>query len=96
MAEEYIKRSVAIHAIQRHGVGSFDFEEDGWTPEQAERFVISEIKKLPSEDVAPVVRCKDCEYHRTVKCKMDIWTTEARQYRAQDNDFCSYGMKKDG
>ena len=56
MTEEYIKRSDAILAIQRHGVGSFDFEEDGWTPEQAERFVIAQLNKIRAEDVAPVRR----------------------------------------
>ena len=98
MAEEHIKRSGAILAIQKYGVGSFDFEEDGWTPEQAERFVISVLKKLPAEDVAPVKhgeKIPDVEYEvhcEWFKCSVcgDTWLTE-------HSNFCpNCGARMDG
>lgn len=55
---DYISREAAILEIQRHGVGCFDPDE--FTPEQAERFVISRLKSIPAADVRPVVLCKDC------------------------------------
>jgi len=45
--EDSINRLQAIKAIQKYGVGSFDFEEDNYTPEQAERFVIKLLSELP-------------------------------------------------
>ena len=45
---DLISRKAAITAIQRYGVGSLDFSEDGWTPAEAERFVIKLLNELPS------------------------------------------------
>ncbi len=44
------------------------------------------ICDVPSADVIEVVRCKDCKYQGTVDCPMD------EQY---EDDYCSYGEKKD-
>lgn len=52
---------------------------------------------LPTVDAAPVVRCKDCQFSKyfeesgTRKCR-----TQGGLYRTvQDDDFCSYGEKKE-
>lgn len=50
----------------------------------------------PAADVVEVVRCKDCKHYKTMFCKMDIWHKDITLYRADENDFCSYGEKKDG
>lgn len=56
-----------------------------------------DIEALPAVDAVPVVRCKDCT------CK-SVWIrTEHRRYYCgisgmypkSDNDFCSYGERKD-
>lgn len=42
-------------------------------------------------DLIEVVNCKDCIYHNVPPCPMRLslnWTN--------DNDFCSYGKKKEG
>lgn len=42
-------------------------------------------------DAVPVVRCRECKYHNKPPCPMRLsfnWT--------EDNDFCSYGERKDG
>ena len=46
--DDCISRKDAIVAVQKYGVGSFDFEYDYYTPEQAERFIINLLSKLPS------------------------------------------------
>ena len=43
-----------------------------------------------------LVRCKDCKHYKTMFCKMDIWHRDITLYRADENDFCSYGERKDG
>ena len=50
-----------------------------------------QIAKAPTIDAVHVVRCKDCKYHNAAPCPMRLsfnWTN--------DNDFCSYGERKDG
>ena len=67
----------------------------GWDLETATLFV----NNIPDADVVPVVRCKDCKHRRDYG---DI----ARGYYCakhpsncgrlcKDNDFCSYGERKD-
>ena len=49
------------------------------------------IRKRPTIDAVPVVRCRDCEHHNKPPCPMKLsfnWT--------EDNDFCSYGERKEG
>ena len=94
MPDEYIKRSDAILAIQKYGVGSFDFEEDGWTPEQAERFVIAQLNKIRAEDVVPVVRCKDC-YHSMPHTNTDYIDCPVFCIALPNDFYCKYGRKKD-
>ena len=45
--------------IQKYGVGCFDEEE--FSPEEAERFVINMLEKLPSAE-PEIIHCRDCEY----------------------------------
>lgn len=52
--EKYIKLEDAILEIQRNGVGCYD--QDDFSPEQAERFVISRLDAVPAANVRPVVR----------------------------------------
>ena len=66
---------------------------------------------LISNDVVPVVRCKDCkrffEYHPTYRrnrvegadgdCLDRIINSDNRQFQGvKYSDFCSYGERKDG
>ena len=49
------------------------------------------INASPTIDAVPVVRCRECKYHNKPPCPMRLsfnWT--------EDNDFCSYGERKDG
>ena len=53
--------------------------------------LIELIKKAPTIDAVPVVRCRECKYHNKPQCPMRLsfnWT--------EDDDFCSYGEKRCG
>ena len=45
---------------------------------------------IQSADVAPVVRCKDCTEWDEISSECSHW------YGFRENDFCSYGERKDG
>ena len=50
-----------------------------------------QIADATTVDAVEVVRCRDCKYHNKPPCPMRLsfnWT--------EDNDFCSYGERKDG
>lgn len=54
------------------------------------------VSEAPAADVVEVCRCKDCKHYKTMFCKMDIWHKDITLYRADENDFCSYGVRKNG
>ena len=64
--------------------------------------LLHDIKASPAADVAPVVRCKDCEFYFETHNEMDETLCLNRQWdngqpwRAivQPMDFCSYGERK--
>lgn len=60
------------------------------------------VEDMQSADVAEVVRCKDCKhYKRNIPCGgghyngCDEWIDEGNAITVYDNDFCSYGERKD-
>lgn len=67
--------------------------------EQNEAYMDAEIlRAIPTVDAVPVVRCKDCKYayidsysaaSRHVICSASANVT-------QQDDFCSYGERRDG
>lgn len=54
------------------------------------REVVQILSDIPVADVAPVVRCKDCESYIGIRhwCGLN-------KIRMFDDDFCSYGMKRE-
>lgn len=90
--EEYIDREEAIEAIKKDIMGGLNYE--------------SILKRVPSADVQPVVRCKDCKHFHLdyfgavngVKIIVaheicDLW---AGGCRTMQDAFCSNGVRKDG
>ena len=53
------------------------------------------IKSVPAADVVEVVRCKDCKHSRKMTSGDYICVVDHRLAH-NENDFCSYGERKDG
>ena len=54
---------------------------------------LDEIRHAPTVDAEVVVRCKDCKYNvGTKKCL----NPDSFFAVPKDDDFCSYGERKDG
>lgn len=66
-------------------------------PIDAILMIINQIDTVPAVEV---VRCLDCKHlvltaegeHNPFDCVCDYWMTDG----LNDNDFCSYGERKDG
>ena len=58
------------------------------------------VDAVETVDAVEVVRCRDCKHlvltaegeHNPCDCVCDYWMTDG----LNDNDFCSYGERKDG
>ena len=60
--------------------------------------VIMMIKTAPTVDAVPVVRCRECKHRGTDDCIFHIKGEPADEelLLKLDNDFCSYGERKEG
>lgn len=56
------------------------------------------IDNAPTIDAVPVVRCRECKYRGTDDCIFHIKGEPADEelLLKLDNDFCSYGKRKEG
>ena len=77
-----------------------------WGVEPPDLGIKYTIDRIPTADVVPVVRCKDCKYYRESKnpersgikfCYRLKHPTEDRSigYNYSDDDFCSRGERKE-
>lgn len=68
--------------------------------------ILTEIEYAPTADVVEVVRCEDCKYweeevfdhlieHKIGECHCPQWEDIEFWYNTQDNDYCSYGERRD-
>lgn len=54
------------------------------------------VYRTPTEDVRPVVRCKDCKYYETGKDYTPYCTNfENLLEEMNPDDYCSYGERKE-
>ena len=96
---EYIEREAALECLKKYSSVGHDGTET-YKTYCAEIWGASlDIYNLPAADVAPVVRCKECEFHTFLgKCK--VHSQEPDQYgpghdvTMAPDDFCSYGKRK--
>ena len=93
---DYIDRQAAIEAVG--DIHPLDYNSQA---------IANRLKSLPSADVAPVVRCKDC-VHQTkfwhndgrmknggyYICGCDL--ADGYSHVCLDDDFCSRGERRDG
>ena len=62
------------------------------------------IRKRPTIDAVPVVRCRECKYSRinhlmkkdVLSCENIDVCGEEYLFERNPNDFCSYGERKEG
>ena len=62
------------------------------------------IRKRPTIDAVPVVRCRDCQHWKPTGSKAGnsfsdmeyIGSCEFSKYCRRESDFCSYGERKEG
>lgn len=84
---DYIERKAAVKIAEKYGLanGSVLGRHTGLAD-----CIASEIASLPTADVAPVVRCRDCANLFGTLC------TVCGLLPRQPDDFCSRGERKDG
>ena len=81
MADEYIRRKDAAKLL------GYTFGVD----------VVKKLHEVPAADVAPVVRCKDCQNWKRNVGLTDSPNGHCFEHDIDTNgrDFCSYGERKD-
>jgi hypothetical protein len=68
--------------------------------------VLDSIDYQSTADVVEVVRCKDCKHwhkkvfdpiieHHIGECHCSQWENDYFWYETSENDFCSYGERRD-
>lgn len=84
---EYMEREAAMQAFLAEKP---DAHYPGW--------YAGLLEELPAADVAPVVRCKDCTYATLYEDSEGLYCTNICGLftRVMDDDYCSYGGRKDG
>ena len=90
MPDEYISRAKALADFE-----ACNAENPRWTPQRVKTLLL----RQPAADVAPVVRCRDCEYVRpTVNAstgeRVGIWCYLHDISNVSLDDYCSQGKKK--
>ena len=85
MADEYIRRSDALKGVELF--------QCGWA--EIEAVQSDYIERLPAADVAPVVRCKDCQNWKRNVGLTDSPNGHCFEHDIDTNgrDFCSYGER---
>lgn len=81
--DEYIEKQAAIDEVCA-------WLKDRMTVAKNGKPLTDRLRDLPSADVVPVVRCRDCRYHVAIDkcCHPDGLLC------AKDNNFCNYGERK--
>ena len=56
------------------------------------------INQFPAVNAVPVVRCEKCRKRHTWECAMHYESEDGKEQYGweNDNDFCSWGERKDG
>ena len=76
---------------------NFGFEWDDIPPTREE--FVRFLKKQPTVDAVPVVRCRECVHYEMGVCLKIYDDGAASRYAWQErkpDDFCSYGERKEG
>ena len=95
MSKEYIERERLLLEVE-------DDKPLNWNNDEAENqadsdfdYFIATIKAQPKADVVEVVRCKNCKHFDTDVFRRTVCVRDFQIICVKDNDFCSYGERKD-
>lgn len=104
MPKEYIDREAAVKAVYQYlleqTVSKYATSELCIYARGAISRAMDVLDDVPAADVAPVVRCKNCKHYSYLgSCLIhseiaDEYST-GFDFRMDDNDFCSFGEKKE-
>ena len=78
MSDKYIRKEDAIRLAEQGQVQGFPWQ-------------FQMLLRLPSADVVPVVRCKDCLFFTTEK----LCCRPEGLIKASEDDFCSHGERRE-
>ena len=93
MADEYIRREDFIQHLEKCKKGAA-VTNLVWAAIMA---IERDVRDMPAADVAPVVRCKDCQHWKRNAGLTDSPNGHCFEHDIDTNgrDFCSYGERKD-
>jgi hypothetical protein len=89
-----LEKVVSEKFKERYGNTVYQFIHDFF------RFVIRQIRKAPTIDAVPVVRCKDCKHYSPQKKSAHwncttLYCNRVVTMKVSPDDFCSYGERKE-
>ena len=92
---EYIEREAALIICEKEYQERLKMQD--WCGDTVAWNIGHAIKAIQTADVAPVVRCKDCR-HATPSAHPNLVVCDVMrcEYRIMEDDFCSFGERKDG
>ena len=91
LAELYAFYGKEVHLPHGRVCLMNDIDDPRKAIEKAEKMVLS----LSSDDVVPVVRCKDCVHYREHPLGEEMVCMNYIDYLyTEPNDFCSYGERR--
>ena len=97
MADEYIRRDDFIQYLEKCKKGAA-VTNLVWAAIMA---IERDVRDMPAADVAPVVRCRDCECARDLGFQFGGLVQESwfciynGPHTTGANDFCSHGQKRE-
>ena len=96
---DYIDRQVALDALGvTKNATKYGGDHSGYDTRMLYE-IHDALTGIPAADVAPVVFCKDCRKRRKdgycTKFIQNISGITSAWYMPQDDDFCSYGERKE-
>ena len=53
------------------------------------------LRELPSADVVPVVRCKDCKFYTSMRPDIKTGICDLNVHHMGDDGFCSCGERRE-
>lgn len=95
---EYIEREALREAFIKHFDAVYDdgklvFSDHICAAEDCED-ILKLVAELPTADVVPVVRCKDCKNYNTFGCADGFGWCENFNNGVTDEHYCSYGERR--